>query len=282
MLNPLNLISKLIKSPNQKELDRLGKIVSKVNELEANFVSLNNEDFSSKTQEFKERLKKGESLNNLLPEAFACAREAAKRTIGERPYDVQILGSIVLHEGKIAEMKTGEGKTLTIALTAYLNAIAGKCVHVVTVNDYLAKRDCLNMGKIYDFLGMKSGYVNNEHEDDERKKNYSCDITYATNSELGFDYLRDNMKFSKDQIVQKNLNFCIVDEIDSCLIDEARTPLIISGSVEDKTDQYLAIDKLVNRLSKVDYEVDEKDRSVLLTNQGIDNVEKIFSSAGVL
>ena len=282
MLNPLNLISKLIKSPNQKELDRLGKIVSKVNELEANFVSLNNEDFSSKTQEFKERLKKGESLNNLLPEAFACAREAAKRTIGERPYNVQILGSIVLHEGKIAEMKTGEGKTLTIALTAYLNAIAGKGVHVVTVNDYLAKRDCLNMGKIYDFLGMKSGYVNNEHEDDERKKNYSCDITYATNSELGFDYLRDNMKFSKDQIVQKNLNFCIVDEIDSCLIDEARTPLIISGSVEDKTDQYLAIDKLVNRLSKVDYEVDEKDRSVLLTNQGIDNVEKIFSSAGVL
>jgi len=282
MLNPLNLISKLIKSPNQKELDRLGKIVSKVNELEPNFANLDNKDFPIKTEEFKQRIKKGESLNDLLPETFACAREAAKRTINERPYDVQIVGSIVLHEGKIAEMKTGEGKTLTIVLAAYLNALTESGVHIVTVNDYLAKRDCLNMGKIYNFLGMKSGYINNDQDDDERKENYNCDITYATNSELGFDYLRDNMKFSKDQIVQRNLNFCIVDEIDSCLIDEARTPLIISGAVEDKTDQYLAIDKLVRRLSEEDYEIDEKERSVLLTNKGIDNVEKIFSSAGVL
>ena len=282
MLNPLNLISKLIKSPNQKELDRLGKIVSKVNELEPNFANLDSKDFPIKTDEFKQRIKKGESLNDLLPETFACAREAAKRTINERPYDVQVVGSIVLHEGKIAEMKTSEGKTLSIVLTAYLNALTENGVHIVTVNDYLAKRDCLNMGKIYSFLGMKSGYINNDQDDNERKENYNCDITYATNSELGFDYLRDNMKFSKDQIAQRNLNFCIVDEIDSCLIDEARTPLIISGAVEDKTDQYLAVDKLVRRLSKEDYEIDEKERNVLLTNKGIDNVEKIFSSAGVL
>ncbi len=282
MLNPLNLISKLMKSPNQKELDRYGKIVSKINELEPNFINLDSKDFPVKTAEFKERIKKGERLDNLLPEAFACAREAAKRTLNERPFDVQVIGSIVLHEGKIAEMKTGEGKTLTIVLTAYLNALLGKGVHVVTVNDYLAKRDCLNMGKIYNFLGMKSGYINNDQDDKERKENYNCEITYATNSELGFDYLRDNMKFSKEQIVQRKLNFCIVDEIDSCLIDEARTPLIISGAVEDKTDQYLAVDKLVKQLSKNDYEIDEKDRSVLLTNKGIDNVEKIFSSAGVL
>ena len=282
MLNPLNLISKLMKSPNQKELDRYGKIVSKINELEPNFINLVSKDFPVKTAEFKERIKKGERLDNLLPEAFACAREAAKRTLNERPFDVQVIGSVVLHEGKIAEMKTGEGKTLTIVLTAYLNALLGKGVHVVTVNDYLAKRDCLNMGKIYNFLGMKSGYINNDQDDKERKENYNCEITYATNSELGFDYLRDNMKFSKEQIVQRKLNFCIVDEIDSCLIDEARTPLIISGAVEDKTDQYLAVDKLVKQLSKNDYEIDEKDRNVLLTNKGIDNVEKIFSSAGVL
>ncbi len=282
MLNPLNLISKLMKSPNQKKLDRYGKIVSKINELEPSFVNLDTKDFMVKTAEFKERIKKGESLDNLLPEVFACAREAAKRTLNERPFDVQIIGSVVLHEGKIAEMKTGEGKTLSIALTAYLNALTGEGVHVVTVNDYLAKRDCLNMGKIYNFLGMKSGYINNDQNDEARKENYNCEITYATNSELGFDYLRDNMKFSKEQIVQRKLNFCIVDEIDSCLIDEARTPLIISGAVQNKTDQYLAIDKLVKQLSKNDYEIDEKDRNVLLTNKGIDSVERIFSSAGVL
>ena len=282
MLNPLNLISKFIKTPNQKELDRLEKIVLKVNELEPKIVNLEDNDFLNKTIEFKERIKKGEIVDSLLPEVFACAREAAKRTIGERPYDVQIMGSIALHEGKIAEMKTGEGKTLSIALAAYLNALNEEGVHVVTVNDYLAKRDCLNMSQIYNFLGLKSGYINNYQDDYERKENYDCDITYATNSELGFDYLRDNMKYSKDQIVQKKLNFCIVDEIDSCLIDEARTPLIISGAMEDKTDQYLAIDKLVKQLSKTDFEIDEKDKNVLLTNKGIDSIEKIFSSSGVL
>ena len=282
MFNPLNLISKFIKTPNQKELDRLSKIVLRINELEPKFINLEDKDFPIKTKEFKERIIKGETLDNLLPEVFACVREASKRTINERPFDVQVIGSIVLHESKIAEMKTGEGKTLAIVLTAYLNALTGKGVHVVTVNDYLAKRDCINMGQIYSFLGLKSGYINNDQDDYERKKNYDCDITYATNSELGFDYLRDNMKFSKDQIVQKKHNFCIVDEIDSCLIDEARTPLIISGSTEDKTNQYLSIDKLVRQLSKTDYEVDEKDKNVLLTNQGIDNVEKILSSAGIL
>ena len=282
MFNPLNLISKFIKTPNQKELDRLGKIVLRINELEPKFTNLEDKGFPIKTKEFKERIIKGETLDSLLPEVFACVREAAKRTINERPFDVQVIGSIVLHESKIAEMKTGEGKTLTIVLTACLNALTGKGVHVVTVNDYLAKRDCINMGQIYSFLDLKSGYINNDQDDYERKKNYDCDITYATNSELGFDYLRDNMKFSKDQIVQKKHNFCIVDEIDSCLIDEARTPLIISGATEDKTNQYLSIDKLVRQLSKTDYEVDEKDKNVLLTNQGIDNVEKILSSAGIL
>ena len=282
MFNPLNLISKFIKTPNQKELGRLSKIVLRINELEPKFTNLEDKGFPIKTKEFKERITKGETLDNLLPEVFACVREASKRTINERPFDVQVIGSIVLHESKIAEMKTGEGKTLAIVLTAYLNALTGKGVHVVTVNDYLAKRDCINMGQIYSFLDLKSGYINNDQDDYERKKNYDCDITYATNSELGFDYLRDNMKFSKDQIVQKKHNFCIVDEIDSCLIDEARTPLIISGATEDKTNQYLSIDKLVRQLSKTDYEVDEKDKNVLLTNQGIDNVEKILSSAGIL
>ena len=282
MFNPLNLISKFIKTPNQKELDRLGKIVLRINELEPKFTNLEDKGFPIKTKEFKERIIKGETLDSLLPEVFACVREASKRTINERPFDVQLIGSIALHEGKIAEMKTGEGKTLAIVLTACLNALTGKGVHVVTVNDYLAKRDCINMGQIYSFLNLKSGYINNDQDDYERKKNYDCDITYATNSELGFDYLRDNMKFSKDQMVQKKHNFCIVDEIDSCLIDEARTPLIISGATEDKTNQYLSIDKLVRQLSKTDYEVDEKDKNVLLTNQGIDNVEKIFSSAGIL
>ena len=282
MFNPLNLISKLIKSPNEKELDRLRRILVKINELEPKFANLKDVDFPIKTNEFKKRIKKGETLDDLLPEAFACGREAAKRTIKERPYDVQVIGSIVLHEGKIAEMKTGEGKTLAIVLTAYLNALTEKGVHVVTVNDYLAKRDCLNMGQIYNFLGLKSGYINNDHDDYERKQSYNCDITYATNSELGFDYLRDNMKYSIDQIIQRQHDFCIVDEIDSCLIDEARTPLIISGTVEDKTDQYLAIDKLVKQLSKTDYEIDEKDKNILLTNKGIDNVERILSSAGVL
>ena len=282
MLNPLNFLSKFIKSSNEKELSRISKIVEKVNSYEDKIKNIPNKDFPTKTLELKERLKKGKNINELLPEAFALVREASKRTRNERHYDAQIIGGVVLHESKISEMRTGEGKTLTITLAAYLNALIGKGVHIVTVNDYLAKRDSLDMGEIYKFLGLTSGYINNDQDDYERKKNYDLDITYATNSELGFDYLRDNMKFSKDQMVQRGHFYSIVDEIDSCLIDEARTPLVISGAAEDKTEQYLAIDKLIKKLNKEDYEIDEKDRNILLTNPGINNVEKIFSNAGIL
>ena len=282
MLNPLNLLSKFIKSSNQKELDRINKIVEKVNSFETKIKEISDENFPKKTLELKERLSLDENINDLLPEAFALVREASKRTRNERHYDAQIIGGVVLHEGKIAEMRTGEGKTLTITLAAYLNSLYGKGVHIVTVNDYLAKRDSMEMGEIYKFLGLSSGYINNDQDDLERKKNYDFDITYATNSELGFDYLRDNMKFSKDQMVQREHFFTIVDEIDSCLIDEARTPLVISGAAEDKTAQYLAIDKMIRTLKSKDYEIDEKDKNVLLTNQGINNIELIFSNAGIL
>ncbi len=282
MLNPLNLITKFIKSGNQKELDRIGKIVEKINFHEEDFKNLNDADFPKKTNELKNQIKNGKSLDDLLPEAFALVREAAKRTRNERHFNVQLIGGVALHQGKIAEMRTGEGKTLTITLAAYLNALSEKGVHIVTVNDYLAKRDSIEMGQIYNFLGLTSGFINNYQDDAERKKNYNCDITYATNSELGFDYLRDNMKFSEKEMVQRDHNFSIVDEIDSCLIDEARTPLIISGAAEDKTAQYLAIDKLIRVLNNKDFEIDEKEKSILLTNDGINNVEKIFSDAGIL
>ena len=282
MLNPLNFFSKFIKSSNQRELDRISKIVQKINILEESTKIIEDLDFPKKTLEFKERIKKKETLEDILPEAFALVREASKRKRNERHFDVQLIGGIVLHEGKIAEMRTGEGKTLTITLAAYLNALLNKGVHIVTVNDYLAKRDSQEMGEIYNFLGLTSGYINNDQSDSERKKNYDCDITYATNSELGFDHLRDNMKYSKDEMVQREHFFSIVDEIDSCLIDEARTPLIISGAAEDKTSQYLAIDRLIKNLNAKDYEIDEKDKNILLTNEGINNVEKIFSNAGIL
>ena len=282
MLNPLNFLSKIIKSSNQKELDKLKKTAKKINDLEKEIIKLDDQSFPQKTKELMEQINNGASLDKILPEAFALVREASKRSTNERHFDVQIIGGIVLHENKIAEMKTGEGKTLTIALAAYLNALSKKGVHIVTVNDYLAKRDCENMKRIYNFLGLTAGYINNDQTDEERKLNYNCDITYATNSELGFDYLRDNMKFSFESMVQRGHNYAIVDEIDSCLIDEARTPLIISGGVEDKTNQYLAVDKLTRNLKKEDFEIDEKDKNVLLTNQGIDNIEKILSNAGIL
>ncbi len=282
MLNPLNLISKFIKSSNQKELDRIAKIVEKVNFFENNVKEFLDEDFPKKTRDFKQRLSEGEDVNDLLPEAFALVREASKRTRDERHYDVQIIGGVVLHEGKIAEMRTGEGKTLTICLAAYLNALGNAGVHIVTVNDYLAKRDSQEMGEIYKFLGITSGYISNDQDDHERKKNYNYDITYATNSELGFDYLRDNMKFAKEEMVQRGHVYTIVDEIDSCLIDEARTPLVISGAAENKTEQYLAIDKLIKKLLPEHYEIDEKDKNILLTNAGINTVEEIFSNAGIL
>jgi len=282
MINPFSFISKFIKSSNQKELDRISKIVSKINSLEENTKILKDTDFPQKTLEFKKSIKNGKSLDELLPEAFALVREASKRTRNERHFDVQLVGGIVLHESKIAEMRTGEGKTLTITLAAYLNDLQENGVHIVTVNDYLAKRDSQEMGEIYKFLGLSSGFINNDQDDYERKKNYECDITYATNSELGFDYLRDNMKFSENQMVQRGHFFSIVDEIDSCLIDEARTPLIISGQADDKTNQYLTVDKLVKNLNREDYEIDEKDKNIILTNDGINKIEKLFSDVGIL
>jgi preprotein translocase subunit SecA len=282
MLNPLNFLSKFLKSSNQKELDRIAKIVERVNSYEDIFKEIGDEEFPKRTLELKKKLDDGKNINDLIPEAFALVREASKRTRNERHYDAQIIGGVVLHEGKISEMRTGEGKTLTITLAAYLNALCGKGVHIVTVNDYLAKRDSQDMGEIYKFLGLTSGYINNNQDDYERKKNYNFDITYATNSELGFDYLRDNMKLSKEQMVQRGHAYTIVDEIDSCLIDEARTPLVISGAAEDKTEQYLIIDKLIKKLINKHYEIDEKDKNILLTNDGINYVEEIFSNAGIL
>ena len=241
-----------------------------------------NESFPAKTAEFKSKIKSGISLENLIPEGFACVREAARRTLGERHYDVQLMGGIILHQGKIAEMKTGEGKTLVSTLPAYLNALTGKGVHVVTVNDYLAKRDSEWMGKIYNFLGLSVGCITNDMEDILRKKKYNCDVTYGTNNEFGFDYLRDNMKYEINQMVQKNHYYCIVDEVDSILIDEARTPLVISGATEDKSDQYFVSNKFIKQLEKLDYELDEKNKNVMLSEKGIDKIEKLSETYGIL
>ena len=282
MLNPLSFISKIFKSGNQIEIDKIKYLLKKINNLEPKMASLKDTEFPEKTKELKLKLSKEMMTEDIMCEAFALVRETSKRKRGERHFDVQLLGGIVLHQGKIAEMKTGEGKTITIALAAYLNSLYEKGVHVVTVNDYLAKRDCEEMSKIYNFLGVSCGYINNSQDDDERLKNYSCDITYATNSELGFDYLKDNMKLSLEQIVQKKHYYAIVDEIDSCLIDEARTPLVISGQAEDTSNQYKSINNFVKKLTPADYEIDEKDRSIILTNGGIDNIENILSNTGIL
>ena len=235
-----------------------------------------------KTEEYRERISKGESLNALLPEAFATVREAAVRTLGQRHYDVQLMGGVVLHRGEVSEMRTGEGKTLVATLAVYLNALAGKGVHVVTVNDYLAKRDSEWMGQIYRFLGLEVGVIFHNLSDEERKAAYRCDITYATNNELGFDYLRDNMKYALDTMVQRPFYFAIVDEVDSILIDEARTPLIISGPSEDKSELYFTINQFVKQLDPEDYEIDEKQRSAILTEAGTERVERMLNDAGVL
>ena len=282
MLNPISFISKFFKSSNQNEIDKIQYLLKRINILEQEISKLEDKEFPERTLSLKSKIVAGSITDEIICEAFALVREASKRKRGERHFDVQILGGLVLHQGKIAEMKTGEGKTITIALAAYLNSLQGKGVHVVTVNDYLAKRDCENMSKIYNFLGVSCGYINNNQDDDERLKNYSCDITYATNSELGFDYLKDNMKLSLNQLVQKHKHYAIVDEIDSCLIDEARTPLVISGQAEDKSKQYSSINKFVKSLNTTDYEIDEKDRSVILTNNGIDNIENILNRTGIL
>ena len=282
MLNPLSFISKIFKSSNQNAIDGIQHLLKNINNLEKEIIKLKDEDFPKKTEELKSKLINQKITDEILCEAFALVREASRRKRGERHFDVQILGGIVLHQGKIAEMKTGEVKTITIALAAYLNSLYGKGVHIVTVNDYLAKRDCENMSKIYNFLGVSCGYINNNQDEHERLKNYKCDITYATNSELGFDYLKDNMKLNLDQVVQKNRYYAIVDEIDSCLIDEARTPLVISGQAEDTSKQYKSINNFIKKLTPSDFDIDEKDRTIILTNNGIDNVENIFGRAGIL
>ena len=282
MLNIGTIIGKFVKNSSQRELGRLKTLVDKINRLEPTIKKIPDENFPLKTAEFKERVKNGEKLEDLLPETFAYAREAAFRTLGERHYDVQLLGGIILHQGKIAEMKTGEGKTLVSTLPAYLNALTEKGVHIVTVNDYLAKRDSSWMGKIYKFLGLSVGCITNEMLDEERKKNYNYDITYGTNNEFGFDYLRDNMKYSIEEMVQRNHSFCIVDEVDSILIDEARTPLVISGATEDKSDQYFVSNKFIKKLDKPDYELDEKNKNVMLSEAGIDKIEKLSKTYGIL
>jgi preprotein translocase subunit SecA len=282
MFNITQIISKFIKNSSQRELDRLNPLIKKINELEPKVKEVSSENFKIKTSELKLKIKNGAQLDDLIPEAFAYVREAARRTLGERHYDVQLLGGIILHQGKIAEMKTGEGKTLVSTLAAYLNSLSGKGVHVVTVNDYLAKRDSEWMGKIYNFLGLSVGCITNEMTDQVRKKNYNCDITYGTNNEFGFDYLRDNMKYTINEMVQRNHFFCIVDEVDSILIDEARTPLVISGETEDKSDQYFVSNKFIKQLGKDDYELDEQNKNVMLSENGIDKIEKLSKTYGLL
>ena len=282
MLNIGTIIGKFVKNSSQRELDKLKSTIKKINDLEPHIKKIPSESFPAKTAEFKEKIKKGISLNELIPETFAYTREAASRTLGERHYDVQLLGGIILHQGKIAEMKTGEGKTLVSTLPVYLNALTNNGVHVVTVNDYLAKRDSDWMGKIYNFLGLSVGCITNDMEDEIRKKSYNCDVTYGTNNEFGFDYLRDNMKYNINEMVQRNHSYCIVDEVDSILIDEARTPLVISGATENKSDQYFVSNKFVRKLEKPDYELDEKNKNVMLSEKGIDKIEKLSQTYGVL
>ena len=282
MLNIGKIIGKFIKNSSQRELERLKSTVEKINDWESKVKEKSDENFPIKTAEFKSKIQKGIKLEDLIPEAFACVREASRRVLGERHFDVQLMGGIILHQGKIAEMKTGEGKTLVSTLPVYLNALLDKGVHVVTVNDYLAKRDSEWMGKIYNFLGLSVGCITNEMEDEIRKKNYNCDVTYGTNNEFGFDYLRDNMKYNIEQMVQRDHFFCIVDEVDSILIDEARTPLVISGATEDKSDQYFVSNKFVKHLEKTDYELDEKNKNVMLSEKGIDKIEKLSRTYGIL
>ena len=267
--------SKIFKSHNQQELDKTKNLILAINAKEESIKALPDSAFKEKTFNLKQSMQQGNSIENIIPESFGLVREAARRTLGERHYDVQLAGGIILHEGKIAEMKTGEGKTLVSTLPAYLNSLTGKGVHIVTVNDYLAKRDSEWMGKVFNFLGATTGCITNDLEDAKRKENYNCDITYATNNELGFDYLRDNMKYELEEMVQRDHNYCIVDEVDSILIDESRTPLVISGKLDDKTNLYSISDKFIQYLQKSDFELDEKNKNVILTDSGIDKIEKL-------
>jgi len=276
------LARKVFGSANDRYIKGLHKTVESINALEPTLEALNEDDLKARTPWLKSRLAAGESLDDILPDAFATVREGAKRIMGQRHYDVQLMGGLVLHRGQIAEMKTGEGKTLTATLAVYLNALSGKGVHVITVNDYLAKRDAEWMGHVYAYLGLTTGCIIHGLSDPERQAAYACDITYGTNNEFGFDYLRDNMKFSLNEMVQRDFNFAIVDEVDSILIDEARTPLIISGAAEDSSEMYKAIDKLIPLLVEADYEKDEKSKAITLTEDGNEHVEQILRDSGLL
>src|SRR5499426_4514606 len=274
---------KLFGSSNERRIKSYLPRVAAINALEKELEKLSNDALRARTEAFKQQVAAGTSLDDLLVEAFATVREAAKRTLGQRHFDVQLIGGMVLHEGDIAEMKTGEGKTLVATLAVYLNALAGRGVHVVTVNDYLARRDAAWMGQIYSFLGMTTGVIVHGLLDNERKQAYGCDITYGTNNEYGFDYLRDNMKYRLEDMVQRGHYYAIVDEVDSILIDEARTPLIISGPLDDRSDFYNTIDTFMPKLErKTDYEVDEKQRAVTLTEAGMEKIEVLLRDAGQL
>ncbi len=277
-----SIVRKIFGSHNDRALQAQTPVVAQINALEPQFKSLSDEELRGKTDEFKARLAKGETLDSLLPEAFSTVREAAWRVLGQRPFDVQLRGGMVLHQGKISEMRTGEGKTLVAVLPSYLNALTGKGVHIVTVNDYLARRDSAWMGRIHNFLGLSVGCIVHGLDDDERKVQYAADITYGTNNEFGFDYLRDNMKFAQEDLVQRAFNFAIVDEVDSILIDEARTPLIISGPAEDSSELYIRVNEVIPKLDPTDYEKDEKAKTVVLTEQGNERIEVLLGEVGLL
>src|SRR5919112_579167 len=277
-----SLAKKIFGSVNDRRLKSYRPKVAAINAMDPELERLTDDQLRARTDELKAQLSQGKSLDDILVPAFATVREAAKRTLGQRHFDVQLIGGMVLHEGAISEMKTGEGKTLVATLPVYLNALTGNGVHVVTVNDYLAKRDAEWMGQIYRFLGMSVGVIVHELDDYERQEAYRCDVTYGTNNELGFDYLRDNMKFRLEEMVHRPFHYAIVDEVDSILIDEARTPLIISGTTEDNSDLYLQVDKLVPALEPEDYEKDEKQKTVTLTETGQEKMEELLRQHGLL
>ncbi|HLM39015.1 MAG TPA: preprotein translocase subunit SecA, partial [Microvirga sp.] len=277
-----SLAKKIFGSVNDRRLKSYRPKVAAINAMEAELEALSDEQLRARTEEFKAQLGQGRTLDDILVPAFATVREAAKRTLGQRHFDVQLIGGMVLHEGSIAEMRTGEGKTLVATLPVYLNALAGKGVHVVTVNDYLARRDSEWMGQIYRFLGLSVGVIVHGLDDVERAQSYAADITYGTNNEYGFDYLRDNMKYEMAQMVQRGHHYAIVDEVDSILVDEARTPLIISGPLDDRSDLYNAIDKVIPRLARTDYDLDEKQRAVSLTEGGTEKIEELLRAEGLL
>ena len=277
-----SIARKIFGTTNDRVVKALGKPVAQIAALEDEISALDDVALKGRTDAFRDRLAKGEDLDDIKAEAFAVVREAAKRSLGQRHFDVQMMGGLVLHDGKIAEMKTGEGKTLVATLAVYLNALEGKGVHVVTVNDYLARRDSRWMGQVYEFLGLTVGVIVQGLTNDERRAAYGCDVTYGTNNEFGFDYLRDNMKFRLQDMVQRPFNFAIVDEVDSILIDEARTPLIISGPSQDSSTLYQQVDRLMPDLVDDDFELDEKHRAVSLTEQGQERIEELLGQADLL